>query len=124
MDNRQRYVCEDCDKNFRDNYDLKLHIAAVHLKTKNFICKVCNQEFSRKANLKRHELLHKSEKPLRKILLALSKGALDFQCRQCLKQFTTKWNLTRHVKNLHNHETYGCDDCGRTFSTKYILHKH
>ena len=74
MDNHVKFVCDDCHKTFKNNYNLKVHIDTVHLKTKIFMCKICKKIFSKKSKLKRHSLIHKSNDTHKRELLTLSRG--------------------------------------------------
>ena len=49
-----KYTCTTCGHNSRNGYDLKIHIATVHEKERNFSCKFCQKKFATGATMKRH----------------------------------------------------------------------
>lgn len=53
--------CDKCEKSFRDNFELKCHVSAVHLKIR-FECAACDKKFSYECALKKHLKLKKSHK--------------------------------------------------------------
>ena len=48
-----KYLCNECDKSFRDNFDLKRHVDGVHLNIRHQ-CDFCDYSFSYKGDLTKH----------------------------------------------------------------------
>ena len=146
------HKCHRCDKSFKYQRNLKLHIADVHDKKENIQCKLCNEEMNSKSLLKRHlEEQHKvfdlenpiqNKDPSEFVCNLCSKGFKrnehlashmnshkfkkdKYTCSDCGKQFTTKSNLNHHqVSHTDNKEKYVCDLCQKTFSSKGNLGRH
>ena len=106
VENRPKFICDECGNELFSNSTLKRHKTKVHEKLGNdkkigdfevetrlkFICEECGKELFSKASLKRHfEFKHTdtSEKNL--------------VCSQCGKQFMLNCSLQRHSK-LHERE--------------------
>jgi uncharacterized Zn-finger protein len=55
-----RFVCsyENCDAKYRKSYDLKLHVAKIHKKSRDFLCKFCGKAFFSFCKQKSHEKIH------------------------------------------------------------------
>ena len=78
----------------------------VHEGHKEYICQHCGKHFSLNGNLKTHLLnVHK---------------VIFHKCDYCDNRFVPS-ELEAHVKSVHD---YGCDSCGKSFSSKTILNKH
>ena len=102
-----KYKCNQCDKEFNDGSNLRIHKDAVH--EIKFKCNLCEKAFAAKRNLKLHiESIHKGVK---------------YPCIECDKQFTHPTHLSVHVKSKHE-KGYSCPDCGIVFSASYTLKKH
>ena len=96
------HVCEDCNKTFSNENNLKRHKKEYHYENNtnlNFVedmdeaklikCEHCGDKFKRKSHLKRHEeSLHGAKKK-------------SFQCPNCDKVFSRKDNMCRHIKSNH-----------------------
>ena len=82
-----KYLCNECDKSFRDNFDLKRHVDIVHLKLKPFKCAYCDKSFDTGSNLERH-VLNKHEK-------------IRHPCDFCDGNYSQKSHLARHIKKKH-----------------------
>lgn len=79
-----------------------------------FICMTCPspQTFSRKEDLKRHEMrIHTQERP--------------YPCELCPKRFTQSYDLKRHMNTAHIQERpYKCQHCPKQFKLTYELTRH
>jgi putative transposase len=53
----------------------------------SFQCQICEATFTRRANLKRHQLVHT--------------GAKRHACHICAQPFTLRYNLRRHLLKQH-----------------------
>ena len=79
-----------------------------------YSCDVCFKEFTRKDELKRHSVIHKSL------------NAKRFECSLCGKSFVRNYTLQEHINLLHSHTgtCYTCCQCGKRFLKKYNLKRH
>mmetsp|Transcript_4758 Transcript_4758/g.8304 ORF Transcript_4758/g.8304 Transcript_4758/m.8304 type:complete len:459 (-) Transcript_4758:3116-4492(-) len=82
------YRCqyEDCNKTFKIQSYLDLHVRNYHLRLYQFgPCEFCGHKFTSQSNLQRHvSTKHAKKRP--------------FLCEFCQKSFTSSYNLTRHAK--------------------------
>ncbi len=92
---KREVACQSCGKKFRSQSDLRIH-SVVHTKDKNFVCDICNAQFTQKASLKDHYNMH-----LKK-----------FQCTLCKKAFGRQRYLDSHVK--------GCGQPSKTAATTTV----
>ncbi|XP_076073968.1 uncharacterized protein LOC143045393 [Mytilus galloprovincialis] len=85
--NPKRLECPHCFKGFFTEADLTAHINNRHafISPSLFSCTVCNQVFTRKGSLKRHEQARHQNLKL-------------YQCDKCGKRFHRKHYLTSHHK--------------------------
>ncbi|XP_005105014.1 uncharacterized protein LOC101864410 [Aplysia californica] len=109
----KRFKCEDCDKEFGFQKDLRRHLKC-HTKAEN-CCDVCGKMYKEKRKLLEHKKCHAADyiKP-------------RFPCKFCSKSFSTKYVLAYHVKSEHlgMKRTYMCPTCGSTFSQKSSYQQH
>jgi len=75
-DPKKTYQCDinGCQQNFVNYKDYRLHGKTEHL---NLECNICNKIFKTQQNIKKHKLLHSTDRPL-------------FKCSDCEKSFTKK----------------------------------
>ena len=102
---------------------MKIHIEAVHKKTKSHVCEECGYAASQKSNLKQHlanvhekmnsiEYVHKIEKR-------------HFKCEQCGYAARHKGNLNQHIEEVHKKvKKYFCAVCRYAASRNSVLKKH
>lgn len=105
-------VCDICGKQFSQKANLLKH-KLIHLNKKPFQCRVCHKAFRQKANLQRHELIH-------------NKDRKTVNCAHCNKSFRCTWSLKQHMKShtTSAENPFGCSICGETFKEKEELLKH
>ncbi|XP_035700843.1 gastrula zinc finger protein XlCGF8.2DB-like [Folsomia candida] len=76
-----------------------------------FKCTECDQAFTQKVNLVRHEkTVHRKLK--------------DFACLQCPKKFGRKGDMVEHLRSIHAKIRHPCPHCGHTFTQKGSLGRH
>eukprot|EP00475_Leptophrys_vorax_P029469 TRINITY_DN4331_c0_g1_i1.p1 TRINITY_DN4331_c0_g1~~TRINITY_DN4331_c0_g1_i1.p1 ORF type:complete len:387 (-),score=38.05 TRINITY_DN4331_c0_g1_i1:137-1198(-) len=68
------YQCDQCERSFSVQSNLRRHIRTVHSDNRPFVCQVCGKTFNQNCNLKRHLRIHTAEE---RGLLSTSSGS-DF----------------------------------------------
>ncbi|TNN40981.1 Zinc finger protein 91 [Liparis tanakae] len=105
-----KYKCADCDKRFRDQYDMNRHSMRVHEKdgadggakeedeaaegagaggadgSENKNCALCGKYFGRRVDMERHMRSHSEERP--------------YDCCFCEKKFKNPYVLKRHQQEI------------------------
>lgn len=135
-------ICTVCNKLFRTNYKLRVHMethaennakfvcgfdgcskafkskiglqehAAKHTGDYKFTCEVCQKKFMLRSYFVAHQRIHSNAK--QKI----------FSCSLCPKTFKSKQNLIDH-ENCHlGLKYFKCDVCEKSFTTKTHLDVH
>lgn len=107
-------ICTVCNKLFRTNYKLRVHME-VHAERTKFICGSdgCGKSFKSKIGLKEHSGLHNAD-------------IYNFTCEVCSKKFVLKTYFVAH-KRIHsnpNAKTFCCSLCPKTFNSKQNLIDH
>uniref|UniRef100_A0A3Q3MDQ4 C2H2-type domain-containing protein n=1 Tax=Mastacembelus armatus TaxID=205130 RepID=A0A3Q3MDQ4_9TELE len=122
-----RYKCANCDKRFRDHYDMNRHNMRVHEKeeisnntkedpgdpstsemSENKSCSLCGKYFARRVDMERHMKSHSEDRP--------------YKCSFCEKKFKNPYTFTllrrlrEHYEKQHNFTgPYPCAQCDKTF---------
>lgn len=135
-------ICTVCNKLFRTNYKLRVHMethaennakficsfescckafkskiglqehAAKHTGNFNFTCETCHKQFLLRSYFVAHQRIH------------LKSGQKTFSCSLCAKTFKSKQNLIDH-ENCHlGLKYFKCETCGKSFTTKTHLDIH
>ncbi|XP_078098887.1 uncharacterized protein LOC144512171 isoform X1 [Sander vitreus] len=101
-----KYKCANCDKRFRDHYDMNRHNMRVHEKdeisnnakeedagdpstsemSENKNCALCGKYFGRRADMERHMRSHSEDRP--------------YNCCFCEKKFKNPYVLKRHQQEI------------------------
>lgn len=103
-----------------------------------FICKICSKSFSKRDNLKKHEIIHRGEKPYlceecgksfaRKQDLNVHRryhsGVRPYACSLCDKKFHSYSGLKSHQNRHNGIKPFLCNACGKTFVQKSQLTNH
>uniref|UniRef100_A0A674N9C8 C2H2-type domain-containing protein n=1 Tax=Takifugu rubripes TaxID=31033 RepID=A0A674N9C8_TAKRU len=97
-----KYKCANCDKRFRDHYDMKRHIMRVHEK----------DEVSNGAKDDESTDPGTSESPENK------------NCALCGKYFARQVDMERHMKSHSEDRPYSCSYCEKKFKNPYVLKRH
>ena len=85
--NERPYPCEICGTSFVSGIHLRRHKKSVHKPVRDFVCNICSAPFKRLSELKRHIILHTSDKP--------------FECKICGETFKHREAGRRHSKAAH-----------------------
>lgn len=109
--------CPQCLKNCATKHSLQEHIHRVHEKVplgKCYTCTICNLNFIRNTDLRRHSYIHYTGKIY----------ACTFP--RCNEMFKKSFKLQSHlmVHNDKNEANFLCDWCDRKYLRKTALHKH
>ena len=102
--------CQLCDKEFSRANNLKRHIEQVHMSLKLFKCDQCQFETSAKATMKEH----KSSKH----------EGITYKCDQCDKKCYDKRSLKNHILIDHDKFLFECSVCHFTCKTAGTLKNH
>ncbi|CAL8306103.1 unnamed protein product [Boreogadus saida] len=145
---RASHVCSICNKQFKNNYNLRRH-QSVHTGRpanpspvrKNHACETCGKAFRDVYHLNRHRLSHSDEKPYscpicqqrfkRKDRMShhvrSHQGGVEkpYICPHCAKAFSRPDHLNSHVRQVHSSERpFKCTTCESSFATKDRLRAH
>ncbi|XP_040567810.1 uncharacterized protein [Lepeophtheirus salmonis] len=103
------YVCDKCDRAFKDKEMLIKHMYC-HFEDKPFECSECGKKFSKITLLKCHYKRH------------FEVG--NYECMICQKRFFTPSKLKEHIR-VHTGETpLTCDVCNKSFKRHSNLSDH
>ncbi|KAM9845722.1 uncharacterized protein ACBR49_010743 [Aulostomus maculatus] len=96
-----RYKCANCDKRFRDHYDMNRHNMRVHEKEE-----IGNNMIEEEADPGTSDILeHKN-------------------CILCGKYFARQVDMERHMKSHSEDRPYKCSFCEKKFKNPYVLKRH
>ncbi|XP_022119409.2 zinc finger protein 58-like [Pieris rapae] len=111
----KRYICEKCNKEFKNYQNLYLHTTRVHSTEESAVlCNICDKSFKNKHYLYMHRMnKHYSESE-------------KCFCQFCLQEFRTRRALHMHVKRFHPNTLpeLKCPECGKEFRVPYKLRYH
>ena len=89
-----KYICNECEKPFSGQSDLRIHIISVHEGVK-YPCNQCDYQAAQKRNLKIH-IQSKHE-------------GVRHSCNLCDKHFSDQGTLTKHLKSVHKGTLFTCN---------------
>ena len=113
---RLKYQCEVCGKNYHTLGLLEAHLVEAHGvvesveigKIMHYSCRHCDKMFRYQATLDKHEFLHVAEKP--------------FKCQLCANSYCYQDSLHIHM-NVHK-GILECSICHKLYSSRRLLQKH
>ena len=118
------HVCSDCPYKSPREREVRSHHRAVHL-GERYACEACKATFTKRGNLKRHQLIHPTERTYQPRRDRLKDHERSYQCPECSYNSSRKGNLNIHIRNRHCSEySYLCDECSEEFGQEYELQKH
>jgi Zinc finger, C2H2 type/C2H2-type zinc finger/Zinc-finger of C2H2 type len=107
-------ICTVCNKLFRTNYKLRVHMETHAENNAKFICgfENCNKAFKSKIGLREHAAKHT--------------GEYKFTCKDCDKKFLLRSYFVAHQRIHFNakQKKFPCSLCSKTFKSKQNLIDH
>ncbi|XP_017066706.1 oocyte zinc finger protein XlCOF28 [Drosophila eugracilis] len=104
-------ICEECDRRFLNEHQLRLHKFSVHGGPNPNTCHVCKQAFPLASKLQQHQARYHF-KPL------------EWQCGQCDYNAPSKWDFQQHQAMHLGLRNYTCEVCGQSCKTSSALAVH
>ena len=96
----KEYVCEICEKKFRRQYNLKIHLKCVHESVKPYQCSLCEYKSATKSVLKTHKQ-------------SVHEKTTSYDCEKCEKSFSRKDGLDIHISAIHEKKYFPCLICDK-----------
>ncbi|XP_016973990.1 zinc finger protein 718 [Drosophila rhopaloa] len=104
-------ICEECDRRFLNELQLRLHKFRVHGGPNPNVCQVCHQGFPLASKLQQHQARYHF-KPV------------EWQCSQCDYNAPSKWDFHQHQAMHAGERNYTCEVCGQSCKTSSALAVH
>lgn len=105
--------CDYCDRTFLRSDDLRRHIR-THTNERPYACDLCNRAYKQSFELKEHKELAHPKSGVRKYI----------SCTLCDKQLTTRNGFYVHMKAHRGEKNHECVYCGKKFITSGELSSH
>ncbi|XP_061381685.1 zinc finger protein 37-like isoform X1 [Danaus plexippus] len=105
--------CNHCDKLFGTRQSKSLHIKAVHLGEKSYVCPECGARFAYPRSLAVHRQAHRRARP-----------SAGYACDLCGKVLNHPSSVVYHKQAEHADQRYVCGACGKQFRHKQLLQRH
>merc|ERR1712126_241775 len=104
-----RFPCDQCEKQFTQQINLKTHIKSIHEGVK-YPCNQCDYQATQQGSLITH-IKSKHE-------------GVKYSCNQCDFQGSKSSNLIRHIKSKHEGVKYPCNQCNFQATLQSNLNTH
>ena len=105
-----RYGCMICDKKFMCMRKLRRHML-VHTSERCFVCEVCGKSFKSKGNMRQHLQTHNSKRSV-------------FYCHICRKSLLSSSGFRNHAVVHTRKRSFSCNVCDKKFCHKGNLKTH
>lgn len=138
--------CTACEKLFKTQSQLKLHISSVHNTSGLFMCEFCSKVLKSKYTLEIHIKSHTKPEPSiqcnlcghyiknkRRFAVHMSRHKEEengpYPCEECKsegvdKKFKKIHLLRNHMASVHTTKKFKCEECGKEFKRKMNLYEH
>lgn len=104
------YKCSICNRYFRNQNALTLHLNYTHNERRDFFCVGCLMPYERKADKIAHENICTNRR---------------YECCYCRKYFTRiRVNMENHVRTHSGEKPFDCEVCNKCFGSKGQRRKH
>ena len=95
----------------------------------SYACEVCDQTFSFKSSLRRHEKVKHFKANVNYDFIEDMDKIIELSCDQCDQTFNRRSNLARHISVVHEKDKtskkgFVCTFCEKYFSRKDALSRH
>ncbi|XP_033152191.1 zinc finger protein 112 [Drosophila mauritiana] len=104
-------ICEECDRRFLNERQLRLHKFRVHGGPNPNVCHVCHQSFPLASKLEQHQARYHFKRP-------------EWQCSKCDYNAPSKWDFQQHQAMHAGQRNYICELCGHSSKTSSALAVH
>ncbi|XP_056602203.1 zinc finger protein 436 [Triplophysa dalaica] len=135
---KSTYNCSQCNKSFKHEASLNIHLRAHLSSEKPLICSFCGKGFDRADIFKNHLRTHTGERPFAcdlcgksyghqsqlRIHKRIHTGERPYCCSYCGKRFNEHNQLKVHLRTHTGERPYSCSVCAKTFSNAGNLKSH
>ncbi|XP_017959085.2 zinc finger protein 765 [Drosophila navojoa] len=98
--NIQMLSCDECERCFYNDEQLRRHKYRAHSGSYPYACEVCHIGFSHASKLRSHRIRYHEDKSNR------------WQCTSCSYCAPNKWDLRAHLPTHSGERKYTCEVCG------------
>lgn len=128
------YKCKYCERRFFVPSQLIIH-ERIHESKRPFNCRLCDKNFARKGDKKKHEYTVHEEEMIRLGYMTLAdipekpkvssrKMFGSYQCRFCGKHYTWMASLVNHERGHLGQARHPCKVCTKQFHRRDALEEH